>query len=180
MFNYFLFICFTSLRIESAQSNVAFSLKNLPILGRLNDKRCTHLCTSFTTPNQKYYPNFISRYSRYKLNMGCDYYIDKNLQIYNHDNTMLSFINLEHDRGYFWFTPELDEDEDGDDEEVQRYVKSILESTMKPIVIYSNNAFYKPSFENKYKILIENELKTIHKTWSDVNNIVKIESRYER
>ena len=30
----------TPLRIESAQSNVAFSLKNLPIMGRLNEKIC--------------------------------------------------------------------------------------------------------------------------------------------
>jgi len=31
---------FTPLRIESAQSNVAFSLKNPPIMGGLNEKRC--------------------------------------------------------------------------------------------------------------------------------------------
>ena len=32
--------CFTPLLIKNAQSNVAFSLKNPPILGGLNEKRC--------------------------------------------------------------------------------------------------------------------------------------------
>ena len=36
-------VYFTPLRIESAQSNVAFSLKNPHIIGRLNEKRCKEL-----------------------------------------------------------------------------------------------------------------------------------------
>jgi chromosomal replication initiation ATPase DnaA len=74
----------------------------------------------------------------------------------------------------------LDEDEDGYDEEYALYIKEKLEPSMKPIVIYSNNSFNKLSFENKYKEIIENELKFLNKTWNHINNIIKVENRYER
>ena len=51
---------------------------------------------------------------------------------------------------------------------------------MKPIVIYSNNTFNKISSENKYKKIIEDDLKFFNKTLNDVNKIIKIENRYER
>ncbi len=138
-----------------------------------------NLCNSLSLI-KKYFPNFFSQNCIYKLNMGCDYYIDKDLHIYDYDNKMFSSINLEHERGYYWFISALDEDEDGYDTELTQYIKKTLEPNMKPIVIYSNNTFYKPSFENKYKIIIENELMIFNKTWNDVNKILKIENRYER
>jgi len=51
---------------------------------------------------------------------------------------------------------------------------------MKPIVIYSNNTFNKLSSENKYKKIIEEEIKLFNKTWNDVSKIIKVENRYER
>jgi len=112
--------------------------------------------------------------------MGCDYYIDKNLNIYDYNDKIISYINLEHERGYYWFTSLLDEDEDGYDIELKQYKKDKLTPNMKPIVIYSNNKFNKLSFENKYKKIIDNELKIFNKTLNDVNKILKIEDRYER
>jgi hypothetical protein len=112
--------------------------------------------------------------------MGCDYYIDKDLHIYYNNDIIFSNINLEHERGYYWFTSSLDEDEDDYEIEYLRYTKEMLEPRMKPIVIYSNNSFNKLSFENKYKKLIENEINLINKKWSDINEIIKIENRYER
>jgi chromosomal replication initiation ATPase DnaA len=112
--------------------------------------------------------------------MGCDYYIDKDLELYDYNNNILSHINLEHEKGYYWFVSILDEDEDGYDEEYTLYIKEKLEPSMKPIVIYSNNSFNKLSFENKYKEIIENELKFLNKTWNHINNIIKVENRYER
>jgi hypothetical protein len=112
--------------------------------------------------------------------MGCDYYIDKNLNIYDYNDKIISYINLERERGYYWFTSMLDEDEDGYDAEVAQYKKNKLTPKMKPIVIYSNNTFNKLSFENKYKKTVENELKIVRKTWNDVNKIIKIEDRHER
>ena len=89
--------------------------------------------------------------------MGCDYYIDKDLHIYDHNNTIFSYINLEHERGYYWFVSLLDED--GYHNELSQYIKNKLEPSMKPIIIYNNNTFVKLSYENKYK---KNLLKMIY------------------
>jgi hypothetical protein len=51
-----------------------------------------NLYNSFTFLKSR--STFISRDCRNKLNMGCDYYIDKNLHVY-HSNDMLMTINLE-------------------------------------------------------------------------------------
>jgi len=112
--------------------------------------------------------------------MGCDYYIDKELHIYDHNDQMLSYIQLEHERGYYWFSSSMDEDEDGYAEEIARYIKHELEPAMKPIAIYNNREFSKPSFEAKYKTLVERELISVNKTLDDVGKMVKIETRYER
>jgi hypothetical protein len=66
--------------------------------------------------------------------MSCDYYIDKDLHVYDYNNTIFSYINLEHERGYYWFISLLDEDEDGYDNELSQYIKNKLEPNMKPIV----------------------------------------------
>jgi hypothetical protein len=128
-FNYFLFVCFIN------------------------------LSNSFTFINKQIRPYFLSRDSRHKVNMGCDYYIDKNLHIYGYNDEEISFINLEHERGYYWSISLLDEDEEGYDKELGEYIKQKLEPNMKPIVIYSNNTFNKLSFENKYKKIIEDDIK---------------------
>ena len=136
-----------------------------------------NLCNSFV---KQITPIFLSRYRRNKLNMGCDYYIDKDLHIYDYNDIEISYINIEHERGYYWFISTLDEDEDGYDDKVAQYKKQALEPTMKPIVIYSNNTFNKLSFENKYKEIIEIEIKRFNKTLNDVDKIIKVENRYER
>jgi hypothetical protein len=112
--------------------------------------------------------------------MGCDYYIDKNLELYDYNDTMFSWINLEHERGYYWFSSLLDEDEDEYETEFDLYIEKILEPAMKPIVLYSNNTFNKLSSENKYKKIIEDDIKLYNKTWNDVSKILKIENRYKR
>jgi hypothetical protein len=112
--------------------------------------------------------------------MGCDYYIDKDLQLYDYNDIILACINLERRKGYYWFVSELDEDEDGYYEEIRQYKKDILEISMKPILIYSNKYFNKISFETKYKKIIEDELNLFNKTLNDVSKIIKTENRYER
>ena len=129
--------------------------------------------------NKKYNTQISNNY-KYKLNMGCDYYIDKNLHIYDNSDKLLTFINLERERGYYWFCSLLDEDEEGYDKELTEYIKNILEPSMKPIIIYSNNTFNKINFETKYKKIIQNKLNLFNKTLNDVNKIIKIENRYER
>jgi len=112
--------------------------------------------------------------------MGCDYYIEKDLQIYDYNDVMISYINLEREKGYYWFVSVLDEDEDGYEEEYLKYKKDRLEPSMKPLLIYSNKTFNKLSSESKYKKIVECELNTYKKTWDDVNKIIKVENRYER
>jgi hypothetical protein len=112
--------------------------------------------------------------------MGCDYYIDKNLEVYDYNDKEFLWINLEHEKGYYWFSSLLDEDEDGYETEFATYIENILKPNMKPIVIYSNNTFNKLSSENKYKKIIEEEMKLCNKTWNDVSKVIKIENRYER
>jgi hypothetical protein len=112
--------------------------------------------------------------------MSCDFYIDKDLHIYNNDNTILSYINLEHERGYYWFSTTLDEDENEYNTKLLELIEEQLKSNMKPIVIYSNNKFNKLSFENKYKKIIENELNIYNKSWNDIHKIIKIENRYKK
>jgi hypothetical protein len=112
--------------------------------------------------------------------MGCDYYIDKDLQIYYYDDGEVSYINLEREKSYYWFISTLDEDEDGYDDEFAEYIKQTLEPSMKPIVIYSNNTFHKLSFENKYKQMIECDINRFNKTLNDVEKIIKVENRYQR
>jgi hypothetical protein len=112
--------------------------------------------------------------------MGCDYYIDKDLHIYDYNNVVFSCINLYKEKGYYWFISILDEDEDGYEEEYIKYKEDTLKTCMKPLLIYSNSTFIKVSFENKYKEMIESDLKICDKTWNDINKIIKVESRYER
>jgi len=135
-----------------------------------------NLCNSFTIINKK----VCFYYRKYKLDMSCDFYIDKDLHIYNNDNTILSYINLEHERGYYWFSTTLDEDENEYNTKLLELIEEQLKSNMKPIVIYSNNKFNKLSFENKYKKIIENELNIYNKSWNDIHKIIKIENRYKK
>jgi hypothetical protein len=111
--------------------------------------------------------------------MSCDYYIDKNLDVYDYNDTIITIINLEHEKGYYWFMSVLDEDEDGYDSTIMEYKKDKLTPNMKPIIIYSNKAFNKLSFENKYKKIIEDDIKRFNKTLIDINKIIKTENRYE-
>jgi hypothetical protein len=139
-----------------------------------------HLCNPFILINKQFSSNFISRDRRNKLNMGCDYYIDKNLHVYDYNDIEISYINIEHERGYYWFMLSIDEDDNWYDTEFNEYKKHILESSMKPIIIYTNNTFNKLYFEIKYKKIIESEIKIFNKTLNDVKTIIKIENRYER
>jgi len=134
------------------------------------------LCNSFILHKNKWCSNFFRDYNN--LRMGCDYYIDKDLHIYDYNNIIFSYINLEHERGY-WYDL-FDEDEDGYEERLRQYKDERLEPQMAPIIIYSNKSFNKLSLEYKYKKIIEDDLKSFNKTLNDVSKIIKIENRYER
>jgi len=115
--------------------------------------------------------------------MGCDYYINKYLEIKFQNKNSLR-IELESNRGYYSFS--LDEDDPDYDEKYQEYVENILKPSMKPIIIFENNQFLTETLENKYKFLIEHEMDKYNKYseckigFTDIIKIVKRESRYER
>lgn len=118
--------------------------------------------------------------------MGCDYLIEKFLQI-NFVNTLSDFtIVLEIDTGYYSFS--LDEDDPTFDEKYKEYVEKTLEPGMEPIIIYEHDQFISKKLENKYQRLIETELASYNnsrslvqrKEWKDIRDIVKKETRYER
>jgi len=139
-----------------------------------------NLCNSFILIHNQINSNFLLQHRKNKLNMSCDYYIDKDLHIYYNNDIIISFVNLEHETGYYLFGSSLDEDEDEYETEFERYIEETLQPRMEPILIYSNNSFQKLSFENKYKKIIEGELEIFNKTLNDVYKIIKIENRYER
>ena len=86
-------------------------------------------------------------------------------------------------KGYYVDEDDLDEDEAEADynERTNEYIKYTLTPKMNPIVIYDNNSFSIPFFEQKYKSIVENVItNTYHKKWGDVTKIVKVEERRER
>ena len=118
--------------------------------------------------------------------MGCDYFIEKFLEI-KFVNTMSYFtIDLEIERGYYSFS--LDQDDPTYDEKYKEYVEEILEPGMEPIIIYTYDAFVTKKLEDKYRVRIEEELERYNKyrevvqkkEWKDIREIVKREVRYER
>jgi len=109
--------------------------------------------------------------------MGCDYYIVKSLNIYYNDTDYL-VIELQRERGYYYF--DYDEDEDDYEDKVKEYITKCITPQMKPIIIYMNEHFNKESFELKYKNIIENEINNAGKKWCEITKIIKVEERYER
>jgi len=110
--------------------------------------------------------------------MGCDYYVVKLLHIYFEDEAEKHELELERLRGYYC-DDDVYYDEDAEDYEkqLQAYLIWVLTPKMEPIVLYAQQSFTKPSFEQKYKTLIEHELQKLGKTWMNVTKILKVEER---
>lgn len=114
--------------------------------------------------------------------MGCDYYNVKALEILLKEEQYPLLIELERDYGYFGDFS-LDEDSpDYDDKLVkwEEYKMERLKSVMLPIVVYEDGVFMNAKLEQKYRLLIEEELIMNKRSWKEVVQIFKIEYRYER
>jgi len=109
--------------------------------------------------------------------MGCDFYIIKVLYIYYNDNTYIS-IELDRDRGFYCY--DFDDDDPEYEEKKNEYIKKMLIPHMNPIILYDNYTFKNMSYQNKYKLLIENEISKEKKNWNDIIKIIKVEEREER
>jgi hypothetical protein len=111
--------------------------------------------------------------------MGCDYYIVKVLQVYYQDGDFE--IEVERQRRYFDYENEnFDEDEDNYEKKLAQYKLVVLTPCIPPITIYANKEFNKEITEIKYKELVEAELSNRNIEWSALNQIIKVELRYER
>jgi hypothetical protein len=58
-------------------------------------------------------------------------------------------LELNRERGYYNFI--YDEDEEDYETKENEYIKKCLTPRIKPIVIYINGNFNKPTYETKYK-----------------------------
>jgi hypothetical protein len=111
--------------------------------------------------------------------MGYDYYITKYLYIKYKNDKSTSYIELGREGAYF-YEPNIDEDDENYEKIIDENIKEQLKSNMKPIIIYDNNKFNTINLENKYKKLIEDELKNKEKNYEHILKITKNEMRYER
>ena len=114
--------------------------------------------------------------------MGCDYYIVKAFEVLLKDEKIPFLIELERDYGYFG---DFSFDEDSPDyvnelEKWEEYKLKRLKSVMLPIVIYEEGAFMNAKLDNKYRLMIEEELFMNKLSWDKVVKIDKIEYCYER
>ena len=111
--------------------------------------------------------------------MGCDYYINTDLCIYYYNNDIV-YINLSHEKGYF-YDFNLNEDDENYDKKYEYFINEQLKPAMEPIIIYENNKFINSNLEIKYKKLIENNIQNFNtNVWNNIKKIVKKEYRYER
>lgn len=123
--------------------------------------------------------------------MGCDYYIEKYLEIrYRNDTTIT--IKLETIRGYYGDLgcgPDDSDYEDTDNvhhwdsEEMTElwntYTKLIL-TPKSPILIFKDDLFLRDSYKDKYNNIILYKLEERGEKLADICEIYKCETRRER
>ena len=112
--------------------------------------------------------------------MGCDFYSDKNLYISYHNDDFVSYINLQHDRGYYSEIFWADKDDLDYEKQLEEMKRIELELRMTPMLVYDENKFTSSYFEGLYKNMVEYEIRCWRKNWSDIKQIIKAEERYER
>ena len=142
--------------------------------------------------------------------MGCDYYIYRHLKIEHTKG--ISYIELQCKRGYFFYFEIGFVDSDNEDEpyylteEYKELDNKIQEFSLKPnpdVIIYENNKYAKPIFQEKYQNLIfkkiscktqcnimndddddddDDDVMDTGKlsSFEDIIKITKFEKRYER
>jgi len=117
--------------------------------------------------------------------MGCDYYIEKNLYIYYNDNSF-NYINLKRDRVYYSDIINHDfsmsiKSPDSNLSELEKIKQYILIPKKLPFLVFSNDTFTNFYVCNKFKKMVEYEMKNNqnnqNKTWNDVKDIVILEER---
>ena len=118
--------------------------------------------------------------------MGCDYYIEQNLCITYNDNSCY-YINLDKKRGYYSDTDIYDDFimnttiENSNLTEREKNKQYHLTPKTEPFTIYNNHAFTSIDVSNKYKAMLEFEMRHHdYNAWDSIKDITIVEERYER
>ena len=106
-----------------------------------------------------------------------EYFIEKNLHVHYKNDLAYSIINLTREKRSY-YKDMYDEDSLDYDINMEDYIQRHLKSYTEPIVIYSDSAFLKTLYIEKYKNVVQVKLNRDRKKWVDVDRILKVEDRY--
>jgi hypothetical protein len=104
------------------------------------------------------------------------YYIEKHLLL-RYNNKELSNIIIDKQIGTFYL-PLFDGDEQVLEYVKNDYLTSILKPRKEPKTIFKYRRFLSKKWQEKYSVIVGEELTRLNKKWSDLNEIVKLEKRY--
>lgn len=104
------------------------------------------------------------------------YYIEKHLLL-RYNNKELSNIVIDKQIGTFYL-PLFDGDEQVLEYVKNDYLSTILKPRKEPKIIFKYRRFLTRKWQDKYSVIVEEELTRLNKKWGDLNEIVKLEKRY--
>lgn len=104
------------------------------------------------------------------------YYIEKHLLL-RYNNKELSNIIIDKQIGTYYL-PLFDGDEQVLEYIKNDYLTSILKPRKEPKTIFKFRRFLSKKWQEKYSVIVGEELTRLNKKWGDLNEIVKLEKRY--
>jgi hypothetical protein len=104
------------------------------------------------------------------------YYIEKQLILF-YKNKSLTRIIVDRTINTFYL-PIFDGDEQILKEIEEDYFKYALMPRKTPRIIFKQNTFLSPKWEEKYSVVVEEQLMKMNKKWMDLDEIHKCEKRY--
>ena len=104
------------------------------------------------------------------------YYIEKHLLL-RYNNKEFSNIVIDKQIGTFYL-PLFDGDEQVLEYVKNDYLTTILKPRKEPNTIFKYRRFLSRKWQEKYSVIVGEELSKLNKKWGDLNEIVKLEKRY--
>ena len=104
------------------------------------------------------------------------YYIEKQLLL-RYNNKELSNIIIDKQIGTFYL-PLFDGEKKLLEYVENDYLSSILKPKRVPQTIFKYRRFLSKKWQEKYSVIVDEELLRLNKKWDDLNEIVKLERRY--
>lgn len=104
------------------------------------------------------------------------YYIEKQLLL-RYTNKELSNIVIDKQVGTFYL-PIFDGDEQVFEYVKNDYLSFLLKPRKEPKTIFKYRRFLSKKWQDKYSVIVGEELNRTNKRWDDLNEIIKIEKRY--